>query len=446
MSQLSAVRTDTLKSKLSLVCFYSLFFFLPFAGVRASMWVTILFILSVAVSEPLSLSRLLTFRKYPIQTGLMACFVVYVVWLIGTDDFKTGFRELEKHITWILFPMIFSLSKFVRDSKSVANAFKCFCLGCLFTALVCFADAIWRNYQTNGLSQLLPELYTNFALVSIFDLHPTYLSLHIAFAYFIFLDNILYRKLTVKNLIIILLISVSVLFILFLLRARIVLLVFGALAVLYFLNYMRDHFSKKGTFMIAATIFLAACIGIGSLFFLDQTFKSRLSQMIKFDTGNLVGSNAENGVTQRVFLWGRSISAIKKAPLLGYGTGDGDAALQNEIITFANDPTLNHSAQQIEAMVTIKELFNSHNQYMTDLLKFGVVGTIPFLLLIVLCAKKAYKQNDKLFAIFLILTVLTATTESILIRQKGIVFFAVFLILFSIRDQYSSSCEKDEIA
>ncbi|MBK6267059.1 O-antigen ligase family protein [Marivirga sp. S37H4] len=108
-----------------------------------------------------------------------------------------------------------------------------------------------------------------------------------------------------------------------------------------------------------------------------------------------------------------TISLIKQKPFIGYGTGDSNKHLVEEY----EKRSLTYAAER---------KFNSHNQFLEYWVKIGV---IPVLLLIVYLVYSLHQANKfKNFHLF-VLTIsisLFFMVESVLLLQKGIVFFALF--------------------
>jgi O-antigen ligase len=75
--------------------------------------------------------------------------------------------------------------------------------------------------------------------------------------------------------------------------------------------------------------------------------------------------------------------------------------------------------------------FNPHNQYLQTWATFGLIGLF-FLLGILAVSFKYSITSQNIFYVFLVLLLsLSMITESMLERQKGVVFFSFFLLLFA---------------
>lgn len=122
-----------------------------------------------------------------------------------------------------------------------------------------------------------------------------------------------------------------------------------------------------------------------------------------------------NSVSFRLLEWSGSLEELKKSWLLGVGTGDSQTTLQAYYTKYS-------TADFVKG-------YNAHNQYLQTTLELGVIG----LLLLLICIFRpifASFQLQPAHVAFAILFGLMCFTESVLARQKGIVFFTMFQSLF----------------
>ena len=133
-------------------------------------------------------------------------------------------------------------------------------------------------------------------------------------------------------------------------------------------------------------------------------------------TGSVVGYT----FPQRLELWKVSLSAIKKHPLLGVGTGDVKDAFAKEL-----------EEKDSPLAFTNKR---SHNQYFTFLIAFGIIGLGLILFSIIYPVIVFNKFKDPLFLIFFLIIILSMFTEDSLEPQDGVTFFAFFYSFFLFLD------------
>lgn len=74
--------------------------------------------------------------------------------------------------------------------------------------------------------------------------------------------------------------------------------------------------------------------------------------------------------------------------------------------------------------------FNAHNTFLQISLATGLTGLTTFILLLVKSLHVGLKSGNGFLVFFILLFVLCSATESMLMRQKGVLFFAIFFGLF----------------
>ncbi|WP_159025554.1 O-antigen ligase [Aquimarina sp. Aq78] len=125
-----------------------------------------------------------------------------------------------------------------------------------------------------------------------------------------------------------------------------------------------------------------------------------------------------DSINERVTIWQGWWNVFRESPFFGYGTGDAQQALDQGNYLLGNDFFIFYK-------------YNTHNQYLDILLRYGIAGFSVFLLMLFQSYKIAYQNRNALLLIFLILICIFFLTENILQRQHGIVFFSFFYLLLS---------------
>jgi O-antigen ligase len=115
--------------------------------------------------------------------------------------------------------------------------------------------------------------------------------------------------------------------------------------------------------------------------------------------------------------WNVVTELIKKKPITGYGSGSETALLQDG---FFNHKLYNSYLNRL----------NSHNQYLSFLLKTGVGGLLIYLGTLAFGFSVALKKKDLLFFAFMMLVAIVSLSENLLDVDKGIFFYAFFFSFF----------------
>jgi|GEM_PF-555022 len=138
----------------------------------------------------------------------------------------------------------------------------------------------------------------------------------------------------------------------------------------------------------------------------------------------LVWNDLEGKQTNaRFFLWKNSLSVIHKHFLLGTGTGDGNDALQEEL---QNEEAYFWNGERSFSITEKK--YNYHSEYLQEFASHGLIGFLLFLFLLIgpFFLLKKLSLSAKLF---LFISLISFSTESMLERQAGVFFFAFFYAL-----------------
>lgn len=145
-------------------------------------------------------------------------------------------------------------------------------------------------------------------------------------------------------------------------------------------------------------------------------FVSRFYSVL-WEINQYINANEIKGFSlpQRFELWKNSIKIIKEHPILGVGTGDCREALSQKLHSI-NSPIKENNMK-------------SHNQYLTFLMSFGIVGFIILCISIFYTLSKI-KFKTPIFKVFLFILFVSMLTEDTLGQQDGVTLFAFFYCYF----------------
>lgn len=172
-----------------------------------------------------------------------------------------------------------------------------------------------------------------------------------------------------------------------------------------------------------ASVFVFIPILLGMLVYNTQGVKQKFEVLLKttdFDIEVIKTKNkvtyTKNTLEHRMLINYLSAEVILKKFPFGVGTGD-------------YQDVLNKKYQDVHFKLGIKEMFNSHNQYISEFLKTGILGGVMFITLLVYLFKSAEIKNQYYFVLLLLFSI-GCCFESYLDRQHGVVIFAFILPLF----------------
>jgi O-antigen ligase len=82
-----------------------------------------------------------------------------------------------------------------------------------------------------------------------------------------------------------------------------------------------------------------------------------------------------------------------------------------------------------------EQRLNAHNQYLQTTVALGVIGLLVLILILLLPALQAYRQNNFPYFVFLVLLGFNLLFESMLETQAGVVFYAFFNVVLYQKNQ-----------
>jgi len=328
-------------------------------------------------------------------------FGIHLFGLLYSQNLHSGLFEIEKKLTFVVLPLISASGKPLDQSffNFLKKSFVYSCALLTISSLVYTAfhftyslpiinfDAQTEEsfHQLNPSASPLWEYFSYIQIGNWIDLHPAYFSLHIIFSILILLEQMMDQNKINR---------VSMLLIVFftsflaLLAARMAIVSFAIILLYFITNQLQKR--KWIPNVVALTCILITFLG---LIWLNPVSRFRVIQEPQVTRLKIHQQVTQwNSVNLRLLEWQASWSIVKKSWLIGVGTGDGQDAMKRYYASF-NASTMNMD-------------FNSHNQYFETLIELGMIG------------------------FFILLFSLMCLTESMLARQKGIVFFTLFQSLF----------------
>ncbi len=321
---------------------------------------------------------------------LILFFSVGLLAMIYTENNKIGFQHLTKILPLLVFPIAFSIVKFQEKQKN--KILWVFCISCLIASIFLFIINLY-TYSNNPISNVW--YYSGYT--ENLDIHPAYYILFLIFNVFFLFEELLKSTSQKKTIMISIFGLVFLIQILFL-QSRIGLISFFITSLIYFSTTIRKIRKKY-----ILVIFLLVSISLLIAYYFN--FLNRFVAI-------------PDSINERVTIWQGWWNVFRESPFFGYGTGDAQQALDQGNYLLGNDFFIFYK-------------YNTHNQYLDILLRYGIAGFSVFLLMLFQSYKIAYQNRNALLLIFLILICIFFLTENILQRQHGIVFFSFFYLLLS---------------
>jgi uncharacterized membrane protein len=148
------------------------------------------------------------------------------------------------------------------------------------------------------------------------------------------------------------------------------------------------------------------------------SFKNKLYDILwQIDVYRKDGNSSGHSITQRILYLQAALDIIRDHFWIGVGTGN-VADSYNTYYEHVNSP------------LTERWRLRAHNQFLTFLLTYGIVGFIWILVGILYPVYLERKWNDYFMIMFLLIGFLSMLNEDTLETHTGVSFFAFFYSLF----------------
>jgi O-antigen ligase len=336
-------------------------------------------------------------------------------------DKQEGINLAVRQLAVLLFPVLFALSH-LNFAKYKLQLLCIFGFSCTLTTLYLYFDAMHTIFNFGmPVSSLFTATFMNHNFSLPIGIHATYLSMYLAFSIIAFLFMLLSGFIQKQKWIYIIA-CVTLLAGLLQLSSRAVFIAFlivinGVFPFLLFKGRKRVQF-----FLTASAISAAVLL----LIFNVDTFRTRYVSELKTDLTDKV-KIIEN-TEPRLARWEAIFELIKKSPVIGYGNGSETRLLQEKYF-------------EKGLYISYLNEFNTHNQYLSIMLKTGIIGLLLFLYILYFGYATAIRNRYLLLLAFMIIITVVSLSENILDLNKGIFFYSFFFSILVV--QHKSVIEED---
>jgi O-antigen ligase len=146
-----------------------------------------------------------------------------------------------------------------------------------------------------------------------------------------------------------------------------------------------------------------------------STFRERYVTLFKDDlsTDKTEPRNSDT----RLERWRVAAERVKARPLLGYGSGAEVGLLKDDFYNAKLYSSYLHG-------------LNSHNEYISMVIKSGVWGLLIYLLTLIYGFRVCIKKRDVVFTGFMLVIAVVSFSENVLDVDKGVMFYSFFFSFF----------------
>ena len=335
---------------------------------------------------------------------LILFFGILTLGLLYTDDVENGLSVLEKNLSFIMVPLLFSRIDFF-DKNFVNRILSVFTGGVVAASFVCLSYALWRDIHLN-----YPNGYYYDQFTSVIDSHPTYMAYYVCFSIIFLLYLISYEPNSKRQQFFIILGILFLSMILMLTAGRTTFVSMLMMSSFFFLKLLFEPQPIKNKLRgISVTILLVAII-------LVQSPYSK-KMFPNFPNGRSASLDQMKGDSwERLILWKSAMKATSNI-FIGVGTGD-HTNVMNEY----------YRAHDLSKFAETN--FNAHNEFIEILFSNGLLGLFSLILMmmrpIYLCVRRQNVFGMLTFFPFLIYGI----SEVFLGRYQGIIFFVLLHQIF----------------
>lgn len=331
-------------------------------------------------------------------------FIFHLIGLWNTSNFKFAWMDIGMKISFVLFPLLFVISKV---EVSLMKLFKAFSLGALFAIVLNYSISIYLFLYSYDKNQFLESELSHF-------MHRGYWAIYLLIAFNIFMKNLMNKT----PLILFNVVSAIVIFLTLLLllsKTALLLLIISLLCWLF--KYMVTYkvYIKTGLLILGLTFFSYSFVEY------NPSLKNRVIEAYRaFDRYDSYDKQGETeSSVSRVLMWESSLDLIKENFFWGVGTGD------------IKDELKKKNLEKNYIGLAEKNL-NSHNQFLNTHLALGIFGSISLFLMFFISF--VYYTQPDVFLIRIILFILFGAmlTESFLEIQAGIVPISFLLTVLTV--------------
>jgi len=361
----------------------------------------------------------------------IAFFFYHAVSIVYSGHKKEAQFELEKKLSFLVFPLIFSTTDFITG-KNARTILKYFIGACTMACIICLGNATYYYFQGNS------SLFVYHGLGSGLGFHAVYFSTFIGLCIFSVLYHLLQnigKMKTQKKTTFIALIFFFFIFLTLLSSKTIIVAVFFISLGMGIMRFLK-RYSKLA--MIGATVL---CLVVFAIIVRKTAYLNGRFQEIFVENYSSVLERSDyrgfhfTGGTIRVAIWRSVFDVVNRNNAVLFGVGIGDA--QTLLTNYYNEKHIYPG----DAVLGFKGFthYNAHNQYLQFYLTLGIMGATLFLLILIYCYKKAIKSGNVLLLSLLLMFSAFCLTESALCSHKGVVFFMFFCSLFMLQKREEQS-------
>lgn len=352
--------------------------------------------------------------------ALPLLFLVYGLGLFYTENLTYGFQKIETRLSLFILPIVLPTLVHAHWQKNKEKYATGFIGAATLGSLICIVRGLTFYFQEqsaweSGTLNAIPVGYNylfSSHLTSLF-MHPGYYAVFVLMAIFVLINLFLQNRKKHLNIWTILAFCI-LLALIFLSYAKAALLVLVVLCAV--LGFQVAYRFKKLIYLAYSGL-LAILVLLVFYFFVPNT-QERIQAIRDVQNQQLDPTSTES-TQARVHAWMAAKVTLAKAPIFGFGTGDG------------NDELFKTYEEKGYTGALSVEL-NAHNEYLQTGLALGLIGIVLLIFPLVLALRRALQTKNFMLASWSFAAIIVFLFESYLNTLAGSLFFSLFFTIFAL--------------
>ena len=338
-------------------------------------------------------------------------YLTYLLSMFWTDNIDLGLKKLSTGLPLLVFPIIAGLL-----SKDVINRLRnkihyllgIYAISVLLTFIVFFL--IFIDHYGYSLFQHFPTLINKD--LGPYNIHPIYMSMHGAVS--IIISLYLLHKVDFNRWQLLLIILCDILIVCFML----ILIKKGPIISMVISSAYLVLALKNRKIVLILSILTAI---LTSVIIFQPKVNRKFSELLNINNANKTELTSTN---IRLIIYDCGKELVPDAGLFGFGVGDTREKLLDCY------ESKNHEL--------LKSKYNSHNQFLSIILRSGFLGLFCYLLFLLYLFIKSLFSKSYLVIAILVFYTLVMLSENILEREDGVVYVSFITLILFVLFNYSN--------
>jgi O-antigen ligase len=356
-----------------------------------------------------------SFKERKLGIYFLAYFAWLAIGLLYTSNKESGVQDLILKLSFLIFPFVLLYNKRI-DEHFLRGNIRVFYYT-MFLSSIFMLFIAWEKVMLNSNADLeeLLGYFTYEQFAEAIHIQPIYLSMYMVASFFaviwdFFLDPKIGLTRAGKWVARIWAFHFYMMVILLSSRMELLVMLFISFVAL---AYYDGKLAKKWARAVFKMLVLASVtIALLGAFPVN---KARYEEMVDIEKDYT--QTKWGGRSIRIHKWLNTLELISDNAFLGTGAGD----MQEELMEVY---------KKNDFMIAYNYRFNPHNQYLQSWASSGLLALFLLIGILFISLLYAIRSKNTLYVAMVLLLALSMLTESMLERQKGIVFFSFFLLFF----------------